>query len=189
MSTTTMDPKTDRKDAKLVPLDKDLHVFRLLQGCFEDTAPGWTHPVDADGKKIKQNPETGTPIVPKSHMYRWNEDGNNIVKSTEDLVKRYGRAKFERLTGDSDVIDLKASVANQLLVDENERVNAQLKEALAEIAKLKSPETEKVNLLGGLTGMTLKQLQVYCQDNEIDTQGCRTKEDYLAAAQLHATTK
>lgn len=161
---------------------KELMAFRLNQGCHEQTAEGWERPVDKDGKPVWFNPE-GQPLLPKSHMYRFNEEGNNIVRSSVDLAKKYGEEKFSYLSGDGSVVDLKGS-ANRELVRLVESQAARLKELEAQIEAQK-PTPEKISLEPGVEGMTAKQLASYCQDNEIDAKGCKSREDYLAAIQLH----
>ena len=159
----------------------EMLVFQLEQGCFEDTAEGWERPVGEDGRPIMNHPD-GQPLLTKSHMYRYNEPGNNVVRSKEDLVKKFGE-KFSYLSGNPNMIDAK-SVANRQLVSENEELRRKVREQTEMLASLQ-PKPEKFSTVSGLEGMTAKQLAEYCSDNEIEAKGCKTKDDYLAAIQLH----
>lgn len=173
---------------------KTLKVFRLNYGVHEQTEEGWTRPTYPEGhEKAGQpmyNDENGVPILPKSHLYKANEDGNNIIRSEIDLVKRLNNGdvtnpKFTYLSGDPSVDD-RTQIANTFLIQENDAKSKRIAELEALLAGKTAEEAaaERVSNVAGKEGWSLKQLRDYCEEHEIEVSGCRTKEDFVSAIQL-----
>lgn len=168
---------------------KPLNVFKLNQGCHVDTAPGWERPVDEKGKPIFFDKETGKPLLEKSHVYKFNEPGNNVVRSARDLSRDPGPPeKFTRLTGDGSVIDEMASHANQQLLELTSAQQERIKQLEAEL-ELAKPAPEKVSTDPSIAGLSSRQLDELAADEEVDLSGATRKEDKVAAIQLSRQAK
>lgn len=169
--------------AMTAPADKPVMVFRLLSGRHEDVKPGWTRPVDANGKPIMNDPDTGVPILPQKHVYDAHDPANNIIRTHVDLAKKFGSDKFQRLSADGSVTGENLETALQDSLAENSRLAEKVKQLEEMLAG--SPQTHSTD--PGYSGMSLKQLVEHCEANEIDLSGVnkRSKDDVLAAIMLH----
>lgn len=179
------------------PTPKPVHVFRLNHGCYVAPMEGWDRPKDKDGNPLLREPETGNPILHPDHVYRYNEEGNNIIRSTIELDKRFPNdpsdnfgPKFTRVSGDPSLVDDRAAAANMALITDNEKLKQSNDEKDAKIREMQEMLLKAgcVSTTPGLEGMTLAQLDELAKTENIDLSGCRTKADKIAAIELARAT-
>jgi hypothetical protein len=151
--------------------ERPTNVFRIKQSIHEDVKPGWVRPVGPDDKPLLRD-ENGQPIMPEKHTYRAGQQGNDVIRTHHDLVKKFGGDKFERLSGDPSLMPAEVSAANDKLLNENEALRQRIADMEA-AAKAKNPvdPTALPPQNVELAGLTEEQLVQHAQAEEIDVAG------------------
>jgi hypothetical protein len=121
--------------------------FRLKVGLFGDTHR--TPKLDENGKPVLDR--NGKPIIKKTHnIYNANVPSRSVVVSASDLVKKFGREKFERLSDD------------------------------AAIPTAEDDEVVDRDTGDEFSDMSVKQLRDWAETMEVDLGGATTKSKILA---------
>lgn len=166
-----------------VEAPKPVHVFRLQQGCHVAPMEGWQRPKGEDGKPLMRD-EVGNPILHPEVVYSHNKD--NIIRTDKELDKIYGADKFLRVSGDPDLVDDRASMANLQLIQDAENLKSQLSEKDAKIKEMQEMllAAGRTSNAPGLEGMTVKQIEALADEEGVDLTGCSTKADKIAAIEM-----
>ncbi len=151
--------------------------YRLNHGCHVGPLAGWERPKGEDGKPMMYNTD-GQPILHPDHIYKWNEEGNNIIRTTDDLGKK--GAKFTLVHGDIKDINVIAGQANLDLINTNNALLSKIKELEAKLV----PVADVMSTVPGLEGLSFKQLQDLAKEYKLNVAGF-SKEKLVKALQEH----